>query len=85
MRKVYRIRDQAPPSEAETLRYRDFGKLVYQHERMTRPMYRKPLYKDRRSFLVILLIVLLAVLIAIETEKKEPARVPPGQGVEQGR
>jgi hypothetical protein len=82
MRKEYRIRDQAPPSEAETGRYRDFGRLVYQHERMTRPLYRRPLYKDPKTFLVILMIVLIAILVAevVEKEKGPPVRNAPERG-----
>jgi len=55
------------PSEEETSRYKDFGKLVYNHQRMTKPLYRKPLYKDKRAFLIILLILLvLFVLLGLD-------------------
>ncbi|MCF8256332.1 MAG: hypothetical protein K9J06_02195 [Flavobacteriales bacterium] len=55
------------PSEEETSRYKDFGKLVYNHQRMTKPLYKKPIYKDKRAFLVILLILLvLFVLLGLD-------------------
>lgn len=77
MRRHYRIRDHVPPTEAETSRYRDFARLVYLHERMTRPLYKRPLYKDPKAFLVILVIVLLAILVAEVVEKEKVPMPPP--------
>jgi len=51
------------PSNKEMSRYKDFGKLVYNHERMTKPLYKKPLYKDKRSLLIILLILLVLYIV----------------------
>ena len=85
MKKEYRIRDGAAPTEAELRRYRDFGKLVYQHQRMTRPLYKRPLYRDPRALLVIIVIALLAVLIAQEVEKEEaPVKAPEPPTVDGG-
>lgn len=51
-------------SEEEIRKYKDFGKLVYNYQRAAKPIYKKPLYKDPKTFLVILIIALLAYLIA---------------------
>lgn len=66
MKREYHIRKrEAGPAEVpDAGRYRDFGRLMYQYEGMVKPLYRKPLYRDRKAFLVILLIVLLAFLLA---------------------
>lgn len=65
MSKEYRIVDKAAvPSEADVARYADFGKLVYNYERMTRPLYKRPLYKDPRTLLVLILLLLVAYLVS---------------------
>ncbi len=51
-------------SKEEIHKYKDFGKLVYNYQRAAKPIYKKPLYRDPKTFLVILIIVLLAYLIA---------------------
>ncbi|MFZ1686558.1 MAG: hypothetical protein WAU70_03995 [Flavobacteriales bacterium] len=79
MSKQYRIQPQAlVPADAEISRYRDFGKLVYNYERMTAPLYKRPLYKDPKAFIAIIVIVLLAILIAevVEKEKALPVKGP---------
>lgn len=80
MRKHYRIQPTMAPTEAEVARYRDFGRLLYNYQRMTRPLYRRPLYRDPKAFLVILIIILLAILVseAVERERAKPdAPTPP--------
>lgn len=73
MSKEYRIVDNAAlPSDADVARYADFGKLVYNYQRMTKPLYKRPLYKDPKVFLVILLVVLLAVLISRTVNDEQP-------------
>ena len=44
---------------------------MYNYERMTKPLYKRPLYKDPKDFIAILVIVLVAILIA-EMKEKEP-------------
>lgn len=48
----------------EIHKYKDFGTLVYNYQKASKPIYKKPLYKDPKTFLILLLIVLLAYLIA---------------------
>lgn len=78
MSKHYRIPPKAlAPTDAEIGRYRDFGKLVYNYERMVQPLYKRPLYKDPKSVIVLLIIVLLAILVAEVAEKE---KAPPVKG-----
>lgn len=65
MSKEYRIVDKATvPSDADMARYADFGKLVYNYQRMTKPLYKRPLYKDPKALVVLLIVLLLAYLIS---------------------
>ena len=85
MKKEYRIRKGTDTlGDAEAGRYRDFGKVLYAHQRMTRPLYARPLYKDPRAFLVILLIVLITILIAEAREKGKHDVAPPERSLDSG-
>lgn len=73
----YRISPQGmgpEPSDAELLRYRDSGKLLYNYQRAATILHRKPLYKDPKAFLVLVLIVLLAWFISEVVEKGEQGK-----------
>ena len=79
MKHEYRIspKGQGPePSDAELLRYRDSGKLLYNYQRAGAMLHRKPLYKDPKAFLALLLIVLLAWFLSEVVDKKPDARMP---------
>jgi hypothetical protein len=72
MKARYRIssRGRGPePTDAEILRYRDKGRLLYNYQHARTALHRKPLYKDPKAFLIILLIVLLAWFITEVAEK----------------
>jgi hypothetical protein len=78
----YRITPEgrgAEPRDEELLRYKDSGKLLHNYQRARDILHRRPLYKDPKAFLVLLLIVLLAIFIAEVVEKERP----PGPGQEQ--
>lgn len=67
MKRSYRIAPEgggARPSDAEIARYMDATRLKYNYVRAKELLHRKPIYKDRRAFLVILIIVLLAWLLS---------------------
>jgi hypothetical protein len=51
------------PSQEEMNKYKDFGKLTHNYQRMTKPLYQRPFYKYRKGFLMILLILVLLYLI----------------------
>lgn len=70
MKRQYRISPEGPirSTDAEIERYRDPRRLIYNYSRVVqRP--KRPLYRDPKAFLFLLLIVLLAYLISEERER----------------
>ena len=59
--------NQKDPGEEQISKHKDFKKLIYNYEKATKPLYKSPLifYKNRKIFLVVLI---LAVLIYIIVE-----------------
>lgn len=80
MKRQYRIPPQGPdnPTDAEIARYRDPKRLIYNYTKaVQRP--RRPLYKDPKAFIMLVLIVLLAIMLADRSEDREqdePASPP---------
>jgi hypothetical protein len=66
MAKKYKIEKGQPkqPDPDKMNKSQDFGKLVYNYEKAVKPLYKKPLYKDPKTFLMILLILLIIWLIS---------------------
>ncbi|MFZ1692864.1 MAG: hypothetical protein WAT74_06700 [Flavobacteriales bacterium] len=52
------------PSDAELLRYRDSGKLLYNYQHARNLLHKRPLYRDPKAFVVLLIIALLAWLLS---------------------
>lgn len=78
MKRQYRISPQGrgmPPTEAEIATYRDPDRLLFNYQKAVRRPQR-PLYKDPKAFIGLLLIVLLAWFIS-EAGDHRPA--PPTQ------
>lgn len=72
MKREYRLTPpgQQPPSDAELARYRDAKRLVHAYEKAVRRP-RRPIYRDPKAFLALLLIVLLAWLLSGQHERSE--------------
>ncbi|TND05560.1 MAG: hypothetical protein FD123_3640 [Bacteroidetes bacterium] len=67
----YKFRiDKPEPSDESINRHKDFSKVHASHQRMTKPLYKTPLYKNPKVFLVLLLILLLVYVIAEYTAGK---------------
>lgn len=67
MKQQYRISPQGrgpEPTDSELSRYKDSGKLLYNYQKAASLLHRRPIYRDPKAFLVLLLIVLLAWLIS---------------------
>lgn len=70
-------------SDAEVARHADAERLLYNYHHAVRPLYKRPLYKDPRTFIALLVLVLLALLIsevvedAPPTENDVPERTAP--------
>lgn len=67
MKHRYRITPKGSgpePTDAEILRYRDKGRLLYNYQRARDLLHRRPIYRDPKAFFALLLIVLLAWLLS---------------------
>ena len=66
--------EQDVPGDDEIRKYKDFGKLIYNYEKVTKPP--KPLYKDPKAFLVLVLIILVTYLLFNVLEEGEETPPP---------
>lgn len=57
-------------------KHKDFKKLMYNYQTATKPLYKTPLYKNRKVFIVILLILLVMFVIIEALEKEEKEKIP---------
>ncbi len=64
--------------EEQINKHKDFKKLMYNYQNATKPLYKTPLYKNKKVFLVILLILLVLFVIVevIDSQKEEPNQIP---------
>lgn len=58
----FKINKKDLPDE-QINKHKDFKKLMYNYQNATKPLYKTPLYKNKKVFLIILLILLLTYLI----------------------
>ena len=58
-------------------KHKDFNKLMYNYQSATKPLYKTPLYKNRKVFIIILLILLVMFVIVELLEKEEGVNAPP--------
>ncbi len=86
MKQRYRISPegrQPEPSDAELSRYRDPRRLQYNYHRALGLVHRRPIYKDPKAFLALLLVVLVVWLVVEAREKEQrelPASAEQGEG-----
>ena len=75
MRQRYRIspEGQPPLTDAEVARHADAERLLFNYHKATKPLYKRPLYKDPRTFIALLILVLLAILISEVVDDRPPA------------
>lgn len=58
------------PTPAQLKKFKDFSTVAHNYERLTkRP--KKPLYKDPKLFILLVLIGLIFLLVFMESEKEE--------------
>ena len=60
-------------------KHKDFNSLMYNYQSATKPLYKTPLYKNRRVFIVILLILLVMFVIVEILDKEEKEKAPDNQ------
>ena len=52
--------------DEEILKYKNFGKLVYNYERAIKPLYRLRTWRHRWLFITLLVILITFIIIALE-------------------
>jgi hypothetical protein len=69
--------DPKDPREEQIARHKDFGKVMQNYQRMTNPLYRTPLYRYRKLFIAVLLVLVVAWLAAeFGEESEEKKNIP---------
>ena len=71
--------DKPGLNDEQINKHKDFKKLIYNYQTSTTPLYKTPLYKNKKVFLVILLILLLTIVIIELIEDKNETNEPPKQ------
>ena len=70
--------DQADLPDEQINKHKDFKKLMYNYQSATTPLYKTPLYKNKKVFVVILIILLIMFVIieVLDKEKTQPVEQP---------
>ncbi len=71
------------PTDQEIARYRDPKRLIYNYQRAVGMIHRRPLYKDPKAFLALLLIILITILVVEAGRKESTENEAPSSGQEQ--
>lgn len=56
-------RGTGKPDPEKIRKHKNFARLLTDHEKATKPLYKRLLYRDKRGLLALLLILLLTILI----------------------
>jgi hypothetical protein len=74
----YKFKDTPDvPSDEEIDKHKDFKRLRANYQEVTKPIYKTPLYKNKKVFLALILIVMVAFLIAeFLEEKRNKDKIP---------
>ena len=64
----YRITKEGRPAltDAEVAHHADASRLMYNYHRAVRPLFKRPLYKDPKMFIALVILLLLLLLVAGE-------------------
>jgi hypothetical protein len=68
--------DKPDLSDEQINKHKDFNKLMYNYQQGTTPLYKTPLYKNKKVFIIILLILLVTFVVVEIIEKESAAEVP---------
>lgn len=75
MKHDYKFRvDEPQPSEEDIDRHRNFEGLLNDYRNLTTPLYRRPLYKNPRTFLGLVMILAIGFLVFEAVEEEETAK-----------
>ncbi|HEU4719215.1 MAG TPA: hypothetical protein VFU15_15330 [Bacteroidia bacterium] len=56
--------DPKEPREEIVRKHKDFGKVMQNYQKMTKPLYRTPLYRFRRIFMVVIAVLAVSWLVS---------------------
>lgn len=59
------------PSDEKIDKHKDFKKLKANYDKQVAPLYKKPLYKDPKALIVVLIILLLTYILVEVYQKEE--------------
>jgi hypothetical protein len=65
------------PSDEQIGKHKDFGRLKANYNQATKPLYKTPLYKNKKVFLVLIILALIAFLIAEFKDEKAKSKKEP--------
>ena len=80
MSKQYRISPEGrgpEPTGEEVRRYKDSARLLRNYQQAKVLLHRKPLYRDPKAFIALVILVLLAVLLSKIGDSEDPPTLPP--------
>ncbi len=79
--------DEPVPSDEQIDRHRNFAQVLADHRNMTEPLYRRPLYRNPRAFIGLVLILVIGALVfqAVEEEKEATEMAGIMEQIEQAR
>ena len=66
----FKIGNTIPPDE-KIDKHKDFKKLRANYDKQVTPLYKKPLYKDPKALIVVLIILLLTYILVEVYQKDE--------------
>lgn len=71
--------DKPNLTDEQIEKHKDFKKLMYNYQHATKPLYKTPLYKNKKVFLIILLVLLIMFLVMEVLEKEKVVKEPEKQ------
>lgn len=79
--KKYRLsnKKEQQVSDEDISKYKDFGRVVTNYDKALKTLHKKPLYKDPRAFLglVVIIVVVFAVVESTDPEHASPDQENP--------
>lgn len=72
MKHNYKIRlDEPVPSDDQIDRHKNFDRLLADHRNITEPLYNRPLYRNPKAFIGLMLILVITFLVFRAVEEEE--------------
>lgn len=69
-------RESEELSDQEIAKFKDFDRVVTNYDKALASIHKKPLYKQPRTFIILVIIVLMAYLISEATKESDPPEEP---------